>query len=409
MKAPELRRYQSDGVARLREILSSRGAAILADEPGLGKTAQALAVARAEGCRSVLVVCPASLRANWRRESALWWPGGSVDVMSYEGAVKASGDLCGPFAYDLAVFDEAHYLKSREARRTKACLSVAARKRLYLTGTPVVNRPVELWPILSSMGLAGGYVEFGKRYCAGYLRRIGRRRVWDFTGASNTEELREILSGVMVRRLKADVLSELPAKTRQAVALDMASGESAGYRAAMVPWLKAGLLGEAPPPVDFAAVSLERQRCGLAKAPRVAALARDILEEEDALVVMAYHRAVMDVLAREFSAYSPVMVRGGMSDAEKDAAVRAFQSGRSRVFIGQLQAAGTGLTLTAARTLLFAEMDWSPGVMTQAEDRIHRIGQTCPVRIIHAAAEGSVDLMLAQALFDKQAVLDGIL
>lgn len=411
-----LRDYQKKGLERLLQL---GGDALLADEPGLGKTAVALSYCLAVGASSVLVVCPASLRLNWRREMAMWWreePILGVEIMSYEGLVKAAKAGLTPYA--VAIFDEAHYLKTPTAWRTKAALSVKAGRRLFLTGTPMVNRPMDLWPLLKAMGCKMSRTEFGKRYCAGSLKPVSFRRgrpvkwAWDFRGASHLEELAEGLSRRwMLRRLKADVLAELPAKTRTVVELPHTGpAEPAELRALAARVIRSwddygstaadaaiGLM-----PKDIAVLTAARLEAGRRKLPQVINYLRgSILEEEEKVVVFAWHREIIEQLAREFADVGAVMLYGGMSDAAKDAAVRSFQDGGARVFIGQILTAGTGLTLTAASTVVFAEVDWVPGNMAQAEDRCHRIGQDSPVRVIIMALEDSVDLLVATALVAK--------
>ena len=410
-----LRDYQKKGLERL---LSLGGDALLSDEPGLGKTAVALSYCLAVGASSVLVVCPASLRLNWRREMAMWWdeePLLGVEVLSYEGLVKAAAGLP-PFA--VAIFDEAHYLKNPTARRTKAALAVQAGRRLFLTGTPMVNRPMDLWPLLKAMGCRMSRTEFGKRYGAGALKPVSFRRgrpvkwAWDFRGASHLEELAEGLSRRwMVRRLKADVLAELPPKTRTVVELPATGpAESDEVRALAARVIRSwddygGQAADASiglMPKEIAVLTAARLEAGRRKLPQVINYLRgSLLEEEAKIVVFAWHREVIEQLAREFADVGAVMLYGGMSDGEKDKAVHEFQTGDARVFVGQILTAGTGLTLTAASTVVFAEIDWVPGNMAQAEDRCHRIGQDLPVRVIVMALEDSVDLLVATALVAK--------
>ena len=229
-----LRPYQAQGVEKLIELTEKRNAAILADEPGLGKTIQvAEYINRTHPAGPVLIVCPASLRLNWEKELSVWmaWRPFTLDIVSYEAVATEKVILSSLYSsYSLVVFDEAHYLKNPAAKRTKACLAIPADIRLFLTGTPVVNRPMDLFPILSSIGMKLSKKEFGKRYCNGHLVQIRwkpRKFAWDFSGASRTDELNAALrKHCMVRRTKAEVLTELPAKIRQVIELDIPHGES---------------------------------------------------------------------------------------------------------------------------------------------------------------------------------------
>jgi SWI/SNF-related matrix-associated actin-dependent regulator 1 of chromatin subfamily A len=412
MQTSSLRPYQIEGVKKIIELGRD---VLLADEPGLGKTIQVAEVINRTHPASVRVVCPASLRLNWARELEVWltFRPAAVEIMSYEAVVSAKDTLA---EVDLLVFDEAHYLKNPDAKRTKKCLVLTAKKRLFLTGTPVVNRPMDLYPMLNAMGLAVSRVDYGKRYCDGFLQVVKwnprthkpMRTVWNFSGASNVEELSALLkSRCMVRRTKAEVLSELPAKTRQVVELDIPlSTTPEAVRTAVYPDLASADAAGVSPDVAFQDLSAVRLETALHKLPHVVAYIQDLLEEEEKLVVFAWHREVIDALAASLP--RAVKLYGGMSDRAKDQAVQDFQAGDARVFVGQITAAGTGLTLTAADTAVFAEIDWVPGNITQAEDRLHRIGQSNPVRIIHLVQAGSVDCRMVRALVAKQEVIDAV-
>jgi SWI/SNF-related matrix-associated actin-dependent regulator 1 of chromatin subfamily A len=413
---PTLRAYQLDGVEQLARFLDRRGAAILADEPGLGKTAQVAEYIRRTKPKSTLIVCPASLRVNWETELHKWGAADALHyVRSYEFVAQRTVNDFPKF--DLIVFDEAHYLKNPRAKRTHTCLDLRARRRLFLTGTPVVNRPMDLYPILKSIGLKMDRVTYGKKYCAGHLVTIRwkpRKQAWDFTGASNQEELnRQLRNSCMVRRTKAEVLSELPPKVRQVIELDYPSCESPELQAAVLRYFD-GLRDAAEnlpelQRVAFTELASVRLETARAKLPHIVSFVSDLMGEVDKLVIFAHHREIIDSLAEAWPGET-VKLYGGMTDAQKDAAVRAFQNDAgTRIFVGQIQAAGTGLTLTAASTVVFAELDWVPGNITQAEDRCHRLGQRDTVRVIHLTARGSIDARMIQLLVDKQDNIDRIM
>ena len=239
--------YQLAGVA----YAQSREATLIADEMGLGKTIQALGVINVEKTiANVLVVCPASLKLNWKREATKWLtrplkisiangtfsPGGMV-IVNYEQVKKYRSQI-DAVQWDLLIVDEAHYLKNAKADRTASVLGrwhqdpkklvkpIQARRKLFLTGTPILNRPCELWTLLQAIdkqGLGGNWKAFHTRYCAAYQGRHG----WVIDGASHLDELQARLrSGVMIRRMKADVLTELPAKRRSVIAFTPESVEA---------------------------------------------------------------------------------------------------------------------------------------------------------------------------------------
>ena len=414
----KLRPYQVSGIEQLMAITRQRHAALLADEPGLGKTIQVAGYINRTYPKSVIIVCPASLRLNWDNELTAWLDYENLvewhcEILSYEAV--ASGKNRRDY-YDLAVFDEAHYLKNTAAKRTKACFSINAANKLFLTGTPVVNRPMEMFPILKACGLKLNKTDFGKRYCGGRLVPIKFRPVkkyaWDFSGASNIPELNAALrKSVMVRRTKKEVLAELPQKIRQIVELESTLPESESLRSAVNAMFD-GFTSAAANIKELQKVAFEelakaRLDIARAKLPYVLRFAEDILEEENKLVIFAYHREIVDAIAEHF-ALSAVKLYGGMTDKQKNDAVVAFQQGTAKVFVGQITAAGTGLTLTAAHTVLFAELDWVPGNIIQCEDRCHRFGQTEPVRVFHITCRESVDARMVKALVDKQKTIESV-
>lgn len=440
--------YQRGGIAYAME----RSGVLIGDEMGLGKTVQAVGISNTDSsvC-NVLVVCPAFIKINWSREWARWCVKGlsvaiagskwtvehdeaCVVVINYENVAKHRAAIDAR-QWDLLVVDECHYLKSPKAQRTKAVLGdrkagtagIIAARRVFLTGTPLLNRPIELWPLVETLdpqGLGRNFFAFAKRYCAAYHNGYG----WDFSGASNLDELQtRMRAAFMVRRLKADVLKELPPKRRQIVPLT--SPEIArvvgkeGDMAADFERLQAELaVAEAMALVDekykdrvkelenltgvaFDEMSKARHDVALAKVGAAVEYIRDALENVEAIAIMCHHTDVAEQLHSAFDDVGAVMVHGGVSIEDRQAAVDAFQSGKARVFVGTIKT-GVGYTITRASTMFFVELDWTPGQVSQAEDRIHRIGQTESVLIQHLVADGSLDARMAQVLVDKQTVID---
>jgi SNF2 family DNA or RNA helicase len=345
----------------------------------------------------------------------------------------------------LLILDEAHYLKNPSALRTRAVLGakengkhpsappLPASRRIFMTGTPIINRPLDLWPMLEAMGTKMNYRQYGKRYCGGVLKPIQwskARKVngkyiparpvkfaWDYTGASNLEELGNALrKHCMIRRLKKDVLKELPAKVRQVIEIDAPHGESATLRNAVSRMFNSlteanSNTGEL---IKIAFEELSKARLELArhKLPHILTFLKDVLlEEEEKVVVFAHHREIIDAICADLykSGIPCVKFDGGMNDRDKDASVQLFQHGLHRVFVGQIIAAGTGITLTAASTVLFAELDWVPGNVIQAEDRCHRIGQESTVRAFHIVMKDSADGRMVRALVTKQNTIEGVM
>jgi SWI/SNF-related matrix-associated actin-dependent regulator 1 of chromatin subfamily A len=427
----ELFPFQRGGVHYAIRALLQYRSVLIGDDMGLGKTAQALCVVNQMHIARVLVVCPAFLRINWAREVKTWVTDAEVQVIGYEELVKLDNAFDAPALQQCVIFDECQYLKNHDAKRTKAALALPATWRIFLSGTPIVNRPIELWPVLNAIDPKawGSRHEFGLQYCAGYPESKavyvrGERKTiteWNYRGASNLVELqRRLRSTIMVRRLKSAVMKDLPPKIRQIVTFPAhmagATGEllaqarkiwkakSEGYGAGSIQALRGAEISL------HERIAKVRHEEGLAKVEIVVQHARDVLESVSKVIIFAYHRDVIAKLHYLLSDYNPCVVLGGLRDDQRQEEVDAFQNNDTRrVFIGQIQAAGVGLTLTAAQTVLFAEMDWTPAGMTQAEDRAHRIGQTQSVHVQVLVQDGSLDATIAKVLLRKQKVLDAAL
>tara|TARA_R110000744_G_scaffold305007_1_gene413354 strand:- start:6428 stop:8392 length:1965 start_codon:yes stop_codon:yes gene_type:complete len=402
--------FQRAGIA----YALGRDATLFGDEMGLGKTIQAIGVCNATRPETVLIVCPASLKLNWRNELQRWLVderridivngGGEVFpsqpdivIINYDVLAKHAADLHGR-TWGLVVFDEAHYCKNPKAKRTKAALAINAERKLVLTGTPIPNRPVEIQSIAGYLAPSrfGNFFAFAKRYCAATQTRHG----WDFSGSSNLPELQEQLrSSVMVRRLKADVLDELPPKQRQVIVLD-----GGDYKEELrVQELAEAEAETTSPRIDFEGLSRERHLMALAKVPAIL----DHLKAIDhSVVVFAHHKDVIAALASELDC---VTLTGDHTTEERQAAVESFQRGDVQHFIGSIGAAGVGITLTRASHVVFAELDWVPGNLSQCEDRCHRIGQRDSVLVQHLVVDESIDARQVELVVAKQGVLDASL
>lgn len=450
--------FQRAGIAYAMQ----RNGTLLADEMGLGKTIQALGLVNAINAKNVLIVVPASLRLNWEREATKWIVGArSIEVVLKPKAPCASdivivnyervrGDIFQKLmarTWDLLIVDESHYVKNATSQRTKNVmgswtkktgpipgLASKADRQIYLTGTPILNRPKEIHTILAKLEPRqfGNFMTFAKRYCAAFYNGYG----WDFNGASNMTELQTRLrASCMVRRLKADVLKELPPKTRQLITL-APNGMTQLVKKEQQEWLNLGgqsfedlradvELADASEDseaynsavrrldtlVKFAFDTMSKQRLELAvkKIPLVLAHCDDVLESVDKLVIFAHHHHVLDALAEHYGDRA-VKLDGRTSLQDRQAAIDRFQTDNTcKVFIGSIKAAGVGITLTASSHVVFAELSWVPADLSQAEDRCHRIGQDGNVTVQHLVVDGSMDALLAETLMVKQAIIDLVL
>lgn len=411
--------YQEYGAA----WLAGRTRALLADTMGLGKSAQAAVACKHIEAKQIAIVCPASLQENWKREFARFWPNheATLYVCSYEGAVR--GKLSHLSEIDVLICDEAHYLKERTSKRTKAIfgpkctgaggLMEKATRVWLLTGTPAPNGPHELWPMLRALapetipGFTGkpmSYWDFAHEYCviqdSFYGAKILRGR--------NLPKLRAAIQPFMLRRKKEEVLRDLPPlmidvlplssdEAQKALRKLEASPEATALREALEKDGGKGLESLAPH------IASLRRATGMAKAPAVAEFVAEWLSDcEEKIVLFAHHKDVMRLLMEFLKKFNPVQISGGDAPDYRMAQVDRFQNDpATRVFIGQIQAAGTGLTLTAASDLIFAESSWVPAENEQAAMRIHRIGQRNACSVRFATLGGSLDEAIQRTVARK--------
>ena len=450
--------FQRAGIA----YALARPHTLIGDQMGLGKTIAALGVINAtpaDEVQRVLVICPASLRLNWQQEAEKWLVhdhlhpkviGPKNPITGNESFMVINYDICNKYRdalravdWDVMIADECHMLKNNRAQRTIAILGaqdkkkgidippVPAKRKLFLTGTPIMNRPKELHPIVAALAPDefGNFFAFARRYCGAHQTRWG----WDFSGATHLDELQDRLrETVMVRRLKSEVLTELPAKRRSIIelpangktrviaeevkALAVHEEEIAELRAAV----ELAKVSEDPSVYEDAVAKLKaaaqahftemsalRRQTAIAKTPLVAQHVRDSVENGGKVVVFAHHHEVIDTLISELEDLGAVKLDGRDSMEDRNAAVNAFQEDDSvQVFVGGIQAAGVGLTLTASSHVVFSELSWVPADISQAEDRVHRISQKNQVLVQHLVFESSIDVKLARVLVEKQTIID---
>lgn len=410
---------------------------LIADEMGLGKTVQALAVLAATDAYPAVVVCPASLRLNWERETRKWLPGRTVEVLSgtkavprreWPDVVVLNYDVLHAWSDTLPVpralvLDESHCVKNADARRTKAAIRLADRMpdnalRLCLSGTPVMNKPGELLTQLRILGRLeefGGAQAFKDRYVHGprNLTELNRRlRATCFVRRRKEDVLTELppkrwsdlyVEGdpqVMARyrRAEQDVVSFLADRAREA-ALASGATEEQAQRAA---WERALRAQSAE---HLAAVGALKKLAAEAKMPAVRQWIADFTESGGKLVAFGHHRDIVGALDEQFA--HGCRVQGGMDAEARQAAVDRFQTDPDQKVIAcSLNAAGVGLTLTAASDVLFVEQGWTPAAMDQAADRCHRIGQVDSVTAWNVLAAGTIDEDVAALIARKREIVD---
>ncbi|MBT8428300.1 MAG: DEAD/DEAH box helicase [Gammaproteobacteria bacterium] len=468
--------FQKAAVAYIRDAPRPKRV-MLGDEPGLGKTVEAIGWLNFQEASTALVVCPANLRINWQRELERWLvlprqiylvdsnkeppPDAEIVIVNYDrlarGRVHES--LMG-WWWEVLICDEAHSLKTPDAKRTVAVLGHTGNKKkklppryglihrcktfLPLTGTAMLNRPIEIWTLahaLDPLGFQDKHA-FAKRFCGGKQKRIGWDRekrapkmAWDYSGASNLAELQDRLRGrCMVRRMKRDVLHELPPKRYEILVLDPRGSHGAIARqlaawrarpgAARMEAAERAAQGkdraryeaavaelEAELEVAFDELSAERQRVAMAKTPHVVDHVKGLLDAHaiPKLVVFAHHHAVIDALAEAFAGQAVTLDGRTEPDARQSAVDRFQAPDGPRLFIGGIRAAGEGITLTASSHVVFAELDWTPARNEQAADRCHRIGQRNMVLIQQLVFDQSLDALIAKTLVSKSKIAEQVL
>ena len=462
-----LRSYQAEGAT----LLANARRSLLADQPGLGKSYQALAAVIANKALPLWIVCPAAVRTNWLREITAVAPWLSVSlvvsgddaearsdvtIVSWEGLSKHRRHLQMPQA---VIADESHFAKDLSAQRTKALLATAAQlpadgMLLGLSGTPVVNGHADLLPTLEAIDalcLFGSRQQFLDRYCSPRTIKVPvrrgsseRRTITQYRGSKRAGELRSKLlaAGVLLRRRKSDVLHELPPKQIgvQVVDLDKSwqelidaarvgarstSHHSSGSSPtdqeaedaltalavdASLPSPKSVLRRQARRmPGDRSQITFMRRMTGVAKLPFATAWIEAWLagSGDSKIVVFARHREVTTALAGHFEV-DPLI--GGISQRRRQAAIEQFTSDPdSRVVVASYEATGVGVNLQAASCVLFVEPPWSSAEAEQAEDRCHRLGQTESVSVTYLIAADSIDEPVWATIDRKASALRAVL
>ena len=431
--------FQREG---LDFLLKSSGNALLADEMGLGKTVQTLAyLATEKKTFPVLIVAPLVTLSNWQREiqkflkrrskngriverefpsSVLIRTGKSheipkhdIYIINYDLLYKRLDDLS-KLNIKTFVCDEVQHLRSKSTKKYAAVKKLSAlesvKYRIGLSGTPIYNRGSEIWPIVDILrpGLLGSFEEFCEYFC--YVNEKGKAIVLENKRASLGEELRK---HVMLRRKKSDVLKELKEKVRYKEFIDC----DINYYHAELDKIWKRLEEEQKTATSAfdkftsykRAIQSERQAAGAAKLPHVIEFVKNIMEIEESVVVFCHHKAIHAFLHKSLHEYQPSFIIGGQSDKERQDSIDKFQNGQTKLMIAGLRAGNVGINLSRARYVIFAELDWSPAIHRQAEDRLHRIGQKNTVFAYYLIGNGTLDDHVANVLVDKSYEIDAIM
>lgn len=391
----------------------------------------------------ILVVCPASLKINWKKEIMNYdkeenisiidsggfkmkkWTIVNYDILKNYHYLPQKGvniDELTPsvidfYKFDLVIADEAHYLKNATSNRTKIFIDFASRipNRWFLTGTPITNKPIDFYTMLylCESPIATNWMHFVRRYCAGrQIKRPGtNKKFWLTSGASNLDELRDYSADVMLRRTKKDSI-DLPQKTIKPIYLPMEFSASYNqYLREYEEWVDSTEnLEEKPKITDHLTRLLKiRQLLSYDKLKYTIETIEDLIENEQKVIVFSCFTNTINALHDHFGKAS-VLIDGSVSSKKRDEAVHKFQNDpKIKVFCGNIVAAGVGLTLTESSVVIFNDLDWTPANHAQAEDRAHRIGQEKPVHIIYPLFDDTLDTIMFQTLQRKMKIISQIM
>ena len=404
---------------------------ILADDMGLGKTTAAIIASLETNVKKILIICPASLKINWEREirnysdrSVYICEGKNfstehdIVIINYD-IVKNFYDLKdkenSPITkgnFDLIIMDEAHYVANPQSLRTKLINSfVKSSEYLWLlTGTPMTNRPINYYNLLNLIEspVAQNWMAYVIRYCQGYQFKAGNRKVWNVNGASNLEELRDRTSRQVLRRLKEDVL-DLPEKIITPIYLRLKSKKYEELMGEYYEWYNKNPNESKSLTVQFNKLMKVRQAIAEGKVTDTIELIENILEQGKKVIVFTNFTDTLQQIHTHFGKKS-VYLDGTCSKAQRQYAVDQFQENEKiSVFVGNIQAAGVGITLTAGEAVIFNDLSFVPAHHQQAEDRAYRYGQKNCVSVYYPIFDNTIEGVIYDMLINKKNIIDTVM
>jgi len=411
------------------ETLAAHDKYILADDMGLGKTTSTVIAALESGAERVLIVCPASLKINWMREiqnytdksisiieGKKWEPADFViinyDILkNFHDTKNKEESVIMQEGFDLVVVDEAHYIQNVQAKRTKLINDIINRigKVWLLTGTPMTSRPINYYNLLNLVEspVAYNWMAYVIRYCEGYQFNVGNRKVWNVNGSSNLLELRDRTKTHVLRRLKEDIL-DLPDKILTPVYLNLKSKEYEELMGEYYDWMedeneKKSLT------VQFSKLMKVRQVIAENKIKETCEIAENIIEQGKKVIIFTNFTDTLNQIASHFGK-SAVTLDGKMSKPARQHSVDQFQENdKIKVFVGNLKAAGVGITLTAAEAVIMNDLSFVPSDHSQAEDRAYRYGQKSNVSVFYPIFENSIESIIYNILSKKKNIFETVM
>ena len=416
------------------EKLLANNKYILADDMGLGKTTAAVIASLESGAKKILIVCPASLKINWEREiknytdrrillieGRKWGSTFDYYIINYDilknfHTTDKSEDseayqLIANEKFDLAIVDEAHYISNATAQRTRLLNDILDQipKVWLLTGTPMTSRPINYFNLLSIVEspLALNWQSYVRRYCAGYQFRVGQRKVWNTSGASNLDELRERTKNLVLRRMKTDIL-DLPEKIITPVYLEL---KNTFYDQELEDFMRITKDNQKKESISVTLNRLMkiRQLIAIEKIPYTCELIDKFIEQDKKVIVFTNFTASLDMLHEKYKKNS-VTLDGRMSKERRQESVDKFQeNSKTKIFISNIKAGGVGITLTAAETVIMNDLSFVPADHSQAEDRAYRYGQKNSVLVYYPVFENTIEMQVYNILQKKKEIIDQVM
>ena len=400
---------------------------ILADDMGLGKTTSTIIAALEANSKKVLIICPATLKINWKREienysdKSIYIAEGknfSTDadfviinydiIKNFHDPKKKDDSEILKANFDLVIVDEAHYIKNGQAQRTKLINDlVKTVDRLWLlTGTPMTSRPMDYFNLLSLVDspVSKNWMAYAIRYCQGYQFNVGGRKVWNITGASNLDELRERTAATILRRLKENVL-DLPDKIITPVYLRLKSKNYEEVMGEYYDWYDKNPDESKSLTVQFSKLTKVRQIIADEKISQTIEIAENIIEQDKKVIIFCNFTDSLNKIIEHFGK-SAVKLDGSMSKPERQRSVDEFQDNpKVKVFVGNIKAAGVGITLTSAEAVIMNDLSFLPSDHAQAEDRAYRYGQKNNVLVYYPIFENTIEGVIYDILNNKKQVI----
>jgi SWI/SNF-related matrix-associated actin-dependent regulator 1 of chromatin subfamily A len=406
---------------------------ILADDMGLGKTTATVIAALETGAKKILIICPASLKINWYREIQNYTDKSificesknfsfehDIIIMNYDivknfHTTEKKERKDSPILksnFDLVILDEAHMVSNSQAQRTKLVNDFVSEigKIWLLSGTPMTSRPINYYNLLHLIDspVAQNWMAYVIRYCQGYQFKVGKRKIWKTDGASNLEELRDRTSGQFLRRLKEDVL-DLPDKIITPVYLRLKSKLYEDYMGEYYNWYDKSPDESSSLTVQFSKLMKVREIIALEKLESTYELVENILNQNKKVIIFTCFTSTLKKLVEKFGKQC-VFLDGSCSTKQRQVAVDEFQNNdKIKVFVGNLKAAGVGLTLTAAEAVVMNDLSFVPAEHSQAEDRAFRYGQKKNVSVFYPLFENTIEGVVYDILNRKKQIIGTVM